>query len=522
LDAADFALATTGLTGAAITSISGSGSTYTVSVNTGTGTGSVRLDLASGNSILDLAGNALSGAFTSGQSFQVISADTDSLATVVLPALDLNLLGLHIKTSDIVISVAAEAGDGKLLGNLLTTASRLIDLQQAADALNQVLSTVVDLLNSSALGINLGAGAFDSRAVATTDVLTLHVAPVDLDLLGTLVNTAPIDVSITAESGPGRILGNIVYDLSNLFNDLPGQPLNIDVLNQKLSELLGLVNTAVGLIPAADVPVVQPADGQVLNLTVPALDLNLLGLNLETTPINVRADALEGNGNLLGNVLTSLLNTLDATPDKVAQLNNSLNGVLARVVGVLNVADLLVSPSLVSALPPALQTLLSPVLVAPAGSSAPVLDLVIASQDGTSPPVNVDLLGLHVTTSDINAQLSATTGDGQILGNLLYNVANLANPGGAGGLLGCSTPWAQATSRQPPDRRVELFPAPPQPRNNSFRSNSTRSTSTCSACKSAPTQSSSRFQLKAATASCWATWSGRSALWLTSQALRRR
>ena len=112
----------------------------------------------------------------------------------------------------------------------------------------------------------------------------------------------------------------------------------------------------------------------------------------------------------------------------MAQLNNTLNGVLSRVVGVLNAAELLVSPALVSALPPALQTLLSPVLVAPAGSSAPILDLVIASQDGTSPPVEVDLLGLHVTTSDINAQLSATTGDGMILGNLLYNVANLANP----------------------------------------------------------------------------------------------
>src|SRR6185436_16502464 len=138
---------------------------------------------------------------------------------------------------------------------------------------------------------------------------------------------------------------------------------------------------------------------------------------------------------LLGNVLTSLLDTLDATPDKVAQLNNSLNGVLARVVGVLNAADAVVSPVLVNALPPALQTLLSPVLVAPAGSSAPVLDLIIASQDGTSPPVEVDLMGLNVTTSDINAHLSATTGDGQILGNLLYNVSNLANPGGAGGLL---------------------------------------------------------------------------------------
>src|SRR5205807_6526286 len=114
---------------------------------------------------------------------------TDSLATVVLPALDLNLLGLQVKTSEIVISLAADAGNGQLLGNLLTTASNLIDLQQAADALNQVLSTTVGLLNASDLGINLGGGSFDARPEATTDVLTLHVAPVHLDLLGALINT---------------------------------------------------------------------------------------------------------------------------------------------------------------------------------------------------------------------------------------------------------------------------------------------------------------------------------------------
>jgi hypothetical protein len=254
-------------------------------------------------------------------------------------------------------------------------------------------------------------------------------------VLGALVNTSPIDVSITANSGPGLILGNIVFDLANLFNDLPGQELNIDVLNQQLGDLLGLVNSTVGLIAPADVPTVQPHEGQVLSLTVPALDLNLLGLVVETSPITVNADAVQGDGKLLGNVLTSLLNTLNATPEKIAQLNNTLNGVLARVVGVLNAADLTVSSVLVGALPPALQTLLDPLLVAPAGSTAPILDLVIASQDGTSPPVDVDLLGLVVTTSNIDAHISAVTGEGQILGNLLYNVANLANPNGSGGLL---------------------------------------------------------------------------------------
>ncbi|MBV9126241.1 MAG: hypothetical protein JO112_23065, partial [Planctomycetes bacterium] len=40
----------------------------------------------------------------------------------------------------------------------------------------------------------------------------------------------------------------------------------------------------------------------------------------------------------------------------------------------------------------------------------------------------VNLLGLDVTTSNITAQLLAQTGNGQILGNLLYNIANLLNP----------------------------------------------------------------------------------------------
>jgi hypothetical protein len=441
VDVRDFALAPGAPAGARITRVTGSGSTYTVTVSPGTGAGPIQLTLVDNNSITDLAGNALGGpavgdgAFNTGDSFMALAADVDSVATVALPAIHLNLLGLHVDTSEVIVSVSAEAADGKLLGNLLTTASHLIDLQQAADALNQVLSTTVGLLNSADLGITLGSGAFDTRTVATTDVLTLHVAPVDLDLLGAVVNTNPIDVRISAESGPGQILGNIVSDLVHLFDDLPGTTLNIDVLNQKLTDLLNLVSGAVGSIPPADVPTVQPSPGMVLSLTVPALNVNLLGLNLQTTPITVNANAQTGDGNLLGNVLTSLLNTLDATPDKIAQLNNTLNGVLARVVGVLNVASLTVAPSLVDSLPPALQTLLNPVLVAPAGSSAPVLDLVIASQDGTSPPVDVNLLGLVVTTSNIDAKLTATTGDGQILGNLVYNLANLANPDGSSGLL---------------------------------------------------------------------------------------
>ena len=61
--------------------------------------------------------------------------------------------------------------------------------------------------------------------------------------------------------------------------------------------------------------------------------------------------------------------------------------------------------------------------------------IFIASPNASTPPVDVNLLGLKVTTSNIQAQLIAQTGDGQILGNLLYNVAHLLDAGGSLNLL---------------------------------------------------------------------------------------
>jgi hypothetical protein len=163
--------------------------------------------------------------------------------------------------------------------------------------------------------------------------------------------------------------------------------------------------------------------------------LDLLGLILQTSPITVDAFAQTGEGNLLGNLLDSLLTTIDATPGNLTTLSENLNALLAKVVGVLNVADLSISQTAVDALPPVVKTLLSPILFSSTpGQTTQILDLVIASADNT-PPVRADLLGLVVTTSDIDAELWAETGDGQILGNLLYNVSHLLDQGNSVSLL---------------------------------------------------------------------------------------
>ena len=144
-----------------------------------------------------------------------------------------------------------------------------------------------------------------------------------------------------------------------------------------------------------------------------------------------------GNGLLLGNILTTALNSLGATPQNLADLSNNLNALLAKVVGVLNTTVATLPLSALTSLPAVLQTLALPTLIAPStNASISILDLAIASRNGNpAPPVDLNLLGIHITTSNVTASLTATTGNGQLLGNLLYNVANLLNSGNSPTLL---------------------------------------------------------------------------------------
>ncbi len=86
VDSGDFSLTTTGVTGAAITGVTGSGPTYTVSVNTGNGNGTIRLDVVDDNSILDISSNPLGGLavgdgnFTTGE-FYTISKTLTFMST---------------------------------------------------------------------------------------------------------------------------------------------------------------------------------------------------------------------------------------------------------------------------------------------------------------------------------------------------------------------------------------------------------------------------------------------------------
>jgi hypothetical protein len=374
-----------------------------------------------------------------GDFFNPNPANGPTLVTLNLDPLNINLLGLQIETSPITVAVSVNTGDGQLLGNLLTVVANLVNLEGVNTALNNVLDNVVSLVNAATLVIDtaVGGGPLSTATASTTPVLDLFVAPVHLDLLGARVDTSPIRLAIRAHAGEGLVLGNVLSAVAHLFDPPLPEQLDLNFINNRLEELLAQLEAALPGLPSAPVsPVTITDNSQVLRLNVPPIDVNLLGLNLKTDEIKVNADAQVGPGELLGNVLTTLLNTLNATPAERERLSNTLNGLLAKVIGVLNATHLVLPAGAVEGLSSVLQMLALPDLVtAEPGAVAPVLNLVIASPDGSTPPVDVDLLGLKITTSNIRAQLLATTGEGQVLGNLVYNVAHLLDPGGSLNLL---------------------------------------------------------------------------------------
>jgi hypothetical protein len=84
VDTGDFNLTTTGVSGAAVSGVSGSGATRTVMVNTGSGNGTLRLDLIDNDTIKDLSNNPLGGTgggngnFTAGETYTIQRLDADT------------------------------------------------------------------------------------------------------------------------------------------------------------------------------------------------------------------------------------------------------------------------------------------------------------------------------------------------------------------------------------------------------------------------------------------------------------
>ena len=80
------------------------------------------------------------------------------------------------------------------------------------------------------------AAAADVTAQATCPILNLVLGPLHLDLLGLVIDLNQVELEITAEQGPGNLLGNLLCAIAGLL-DGPASPLS--GLAALLNRLLG-------------------------------------------------------------------------------------------------------------------------------------------------------------------------------------------------------------------------------------------------------------------------------------------
>jgi hypothetical protein len=188
------------------------------------------------------------------------SSPSSTAATPILNLhlgpINLNLLGLQVKTSEICLAITAVPGSGNLLGNLLADVSHLLDqgtslgtilgglnstqLTNLTNGLSGLLNGALNTITTPFSTASSAVGASNNHG---TDVLNLSVGPVNLNLLGLKValdNCAggPITVDVTAVPGPGNLLGNLISDLAGLL-DRPGQ--RIGQLGHLLSEIESVI-----------------------------------------------------------------------------------------------------------------------------------------------------------------------------------------------------------------------------------------------------------------------------------------
>jgi hypothetical protein len=75
-----------------------------------------------------------------------------------------------------------------------------------------------------------------SKQVRSCEILDLDIGRIKLDLLGLVVNIAPIHINVTAVPGAGNLLGNLLCAVAGLLDDLNGPDL-ADFLNGLLTRL---------------------------------------------------------------------------------------------------------------------------------------------------------------------------------------------------------------------------------------------------------------------------------------------
>lgn len=126
-------------------------------------------------------------------------------------------------------------GVGTFSGTFTTTSFRVIN--GVINAVGTISGTFTPLVGAVQTITNQAINIPLTGLTGTCTLLTLHTGAINLNVLGVNVSLAPINLVITAQAGPGNLLGNLLCAVVHLLD--AGGP---------LSGLTGLLNQILGAI----------------------------------------------------------------------------------------------------------------------------------------------------------------------------------------------------------------------------------------------------------------------------------
>jgi hypothetical protein len=135
-----------------------------------------------------------------------------------------------------ITEVGYDEAIGFWVGGVLTGKAKNADGKNVN--IEQTFTRVPATLNEQGGAQNNLGNGFTISAQASCDILDLDIGAIHLDLLGLVVDLAPIHLDITALGGAGNLLGNLLCAVAGLLD--PGGFL--DELIGTLEDLLDLLN----------------------------------------------------------------------------------------------------------------------------------------------------------------------------------------------------------------------------------------------------------------------------------------
>ena len=129
---------------------------------------------------------------------------------------------------------APVVGGGSFTGEV--TIDRVVARGGELLAIGSITGTVTDALGAT-LGTVNQAFTTPLSLNGTCEILDLVLGPLNLDLLGLVVTLDTVHLNITAEQGPGNLLGNLLCAVAGLLDG----GLNLNSIARLLNQILSIL-----------------------------------------------------------------------------------------------------------------------------------------------------------------------------------------------------------------------------------------------------------------------------------------